>query len=277
MTDTDTAAGDRYLVPALQRGMQLLGQFSRNERELTGAELSRRLGLPRASVFRLLQTLEQMGFVERVGDSASYKLGIAVLRLGFEYLASMELTEHGRPVLDDLCGRTGLTAHLVVRDGLEVVFVAKATGRSFMFNSIQVGARLPVHATVLGRVLLGGSSLADLTRMYGNGPLQAYTPQTPTTLAALKDMVDADAQRGYGVSQGGFESGISTIAAPVFDEHQRITAAVSVTVPSQQFDPQALDEIVAQVCEAAARLSQRISHLPPPARRPQPLLDKTPA
>ena len=71
----DTVSGDRYVVPALQRGMQLLGQFSRNERELTGAELSRRLDLPRASVFRLLQTLEQMGFVERVGDTASYKLG----------------------------------------------------------------------------------------------------------------------------------------------------------------------------------------------------------
>ena len=127
---SDVPSGDKYLVPALQRGMQLLGQFSRTERELTGADLSRRLDLPRASVFRLLQTLEQMGFVERIGDSASYKLGIAVLRLGFEYLASMELTEHGRPIIEDLCGSTGLSAHLVVRDGREVVFVAKSAGRS---------------------------------------------------------------------------------------------------------------------------------------------------
>ncbi len=172
----DTASGDRYLVPALQRGMQLLGQFSRDERELTGAELSRRLDLPRASVFRLLQTLEQMGFVERVGDSASYKLGIAVLRLGFEYLASMELTEHGRPIIDALCGATGLSSHLVVRDGREVVFVAKASGRSLMINSIQVGARLPAHATVLGRVLLGGNTLADLGRMYGEGSAGGLHP-----------------------------------------------------------------------------------------------------
>lgn len=274
---TDAAAGDRYLVPALQRGMQLLGQFSRDERELTGAELSRRLDLPRASVFRLLQTLEQMGFVERVGESANYKLGIAVLRLGFEYLASMELTEHGRPIIDDLCGATGLSSHLVVRDGREVVFVAKSAGRSFMFNSIQVGARLPVHATVLGRVLLGGSSLADLSRLYAGAKLEAFTPQTPTTLAALKEMVDTDAQRGYGISQGGFETGISTIAAPVFDDHHRIAAAVSVTVPSQQVDPQPLADIVAQVCDAAARLSQRISHLPPLGKRPQPHLENATA
>ena len=273
MSLSGTNPGDKYQVPALQRGMQLLGQFSRDERELTGAELSRRLDLPRASVFRLLQTLEQLGFVERVGDSTSYKLGIAVLRLGFEYLASMELTEHGRPIIDALCGATGLSAHLVVRDGREVVFVAKSAGRSFMFNSIQVGARLPAHATVLGRILLAGLSLAELGQLYAGVELQAFTPQTPTTLAALKNAIDADAQRGYGISQGGFESGISTIAAPVFDDRHKVTAAVSVTVPAQRVEPQLLEDYVTQVCLAATHLSQRISHMPsvaPQQRQPIP-------
>jgi len=265
--------GDKYQVPALQRGLQLLGQFSRDARELTGAELSRRLGLPRASVFRLLQTLEQMGFVERIGDSASYKLGIAVLRLGFEYLASMELTEHGRPIIDDLFAATGLSAHLVVRDGREVVFIAKSAGRSLMFSGIQVGARLPAHATVLGRVLLAGQSLDDLGRLYDGVALQAFTPQTPNTLVALKAAIDADAQRGYGISQGGFESGISTIAAPVLDDRHRVAAAVSVTVPAQRVDPQALEGFVAQVCLAARRLSQGISHLAP---APAPLRAEAP-
>ena len=273
----EVVAMDRYLVPALQRGMQLLGQFSRGERELTGAELSRRLDLPRASVFRLLQTLEQMGFVERVGDGPNYKLGIAVLRLGFEYLASMELTEHGRPIIDDLCGATGLSVHLVVRDVREVVIVAKSAGRSFMFNSIQVGARLPAHATVLGRVLLGDQSAAELAALYGGVRLEPYTTQTPTTLAALKALVEADAQRGYGVSQGGFEAGLSTVAAPVFDDHQRIAAAVGVTVPSQRVESQVLETITAQVCDAAARLSQRISHMPPVGRRPAQQNEKTAA
>ena len=254
---------DKYLVPALRRGMQLLGQFSRDERTLTGAELSRRLDLPRASVFRILQTLEQMGFVERVEEGASYKLGIAVLRLGFEYLASMELTEHGRPIIEDLCASAGLSAHLVVRDGREVVFVAKSAARSLMFNSIQVGARLPAHATVLGRVLLADLSLGDLRHLYAGVGLPAFTPQTPTSLPALKKLVDADAQRGYAVSQGGFETGLSTVAAPVFDDHHKVAAAVSVTVPAQRVDPRALDDIVAQVRQAAARLTQRISHAQP--------------
>ncbi len=254
---------DRYQVPALQRGLQLLAQFTRDERRLTGAELARRLALPRASVFRLLQTLEQLGFVERVGDSAQYKLGMAVLRLGFEYLASMELTELGRPIIVDLAGVTGLSAHLVVRDGREVVFVAKAVGRSFMFNSIQIGARLPAHATVLGRILLGDLTAGNLHALYQGVALDSFTAQTPTTLAALEQAIAEDAQRGYGISEGGFEAAISTIAAPVFDDHQRVSAAVSVTVPASHVDLQSRDELVAQVRGAAQRLSQCISHLPP--------------
>ena len=273
----DDTSNDRYQVPALQRGMQLLGQFTRDERELTGAELSRRLGVPRASVFRLLQTLEQMGFVERVGDSANYKLGVAVLRLGFEYLASMELTEHGRPILDALSAATGLSAHLAVRDGREVVVVAKSTGRSVQFNSIQVGARLPAHATVLGRVLLGGQTLDQLHALYEGVALVASSAHTPTTVLALKQLIDTDAERGFGISQGGYDAGISTIAAPVFDEHHKITAVVNVTVSANRIDPSLVDTLVAQVRQAAERLSERLNYLPRTAVRPNPTLKKQPA
>ena len=95
-------------MPALARGLQLLGYFSRDDRELTGAQLARRTGWPRASVFRMLQTLEQAGFIERCGEGPVYKLGVAVLRLGFEYLASLELTEHGRPIIEALRDSAGL-------------------------------------------------------------------------------------------------------------------------------------------------------------------------
>ena len=253
---------DRYTVPALARGLQLLMSFNRDERELSGAELSRRLGLPRASVFRMLQTLEQGGFVERVGDGASYKLGLAVLRLGFEYLASMELTEHGRPVIEALRDLCGYSSHVVVRDHREVVFVAKAPGRSAMFHSIQVGARLPAHATVLGRLLLSDLDMASLVRLYPEQPLPAYTARTPTTLAQLKALIDEDRARGYAVSQGGFETGISTIAAPVFNDRGDVVACVSITVPAQRVQEAELDTLIAQVVDAAAQLTERISHSP---------------
>jgi DNA-binding IclR family transcriptional regulator len=253
---TDTLPIDRYLVPGLQRGLQLLAQFTRTTPQLTGAELSRRMALPRASVFRILQTLEYMGFVERQSDNAHYRLSIGVLRLGFEYLASMELTEQGRPVLEALSAATGLSSHLVVRDGTEVVFIAKALGRASLFNSVQVGARLPAHATVLGRILLSGLSLPELSALYTGQTLAEFTPQTPTSLARLRQLAEQDLVRGYGISESGFESGISSIAAPVFDGGNSIVAAISVTIPANQIETAHRDEWVAQVLAAAAKLSQ---------------------
>ncbi len=254
---------ERYTVPGLQRGLQLLAQFRKDTPALTGAELARRLGLPRASVFRLLQTLELMGFVERVDDSNHYRLGIAVLRLGFEFLASMDLTERGKPVLDALSSACGYSAHLVVRDGTEVVFVAKSIGQSSLQSGVQVGTRLPAHATALGRVLLGGLSLQALQVMYAGTPLAKFTAQTPTTLPALKHLVDEAAQQGFAVSQGAFEVGISTIAAPVFDEHLAIAAALSVTIPASHIDGARLAPLVQQVRQAALALSRRIGNRDP--------------
>ena len=268
MTDTDKN-DDRYTVPALARGLQLLMQFNRDERELSGAELSRRLGLPRASVFRMLFTLEQGGFVERAEDGVSYRLGLAVLRLGFELLASMELTEHGRPVIEELRDRCGYSAHIVVRDAREVVFIAKVAGRSALFHSIQVGARLPAHATVLGRLLLADLDMNALKALYPEEPLHAYTPRTPTTLAQLKVLIDEDRAKGYGVSMGGFETGISTIAAPVFNDRGAVAAAISISVPAQRIDDGALPPLVEMVRASAAQLTERISHLPSRGGWPQ--------
>ena len=257
-----TSTDDRYLVPALARGLQLLMQFNRNERELSGAELARRMDLPRASVFRMLHTLEANGFIERARDGASYKLGLGVLRMGFELLASMELTEMGRPVIETLRDRSGESAHIMVRDGRDVVCIAKAPGPNAVFHAIQVGARLPAHATVLGRLLLSDLGVPELSELYPERPLPAYTPRTPTTVQELKRLMDESRKQGYAVSQGGFEASISTIAAPVFNESQKVVATVSLSMATPSIPAERVTTLVALVLDAAKQLSDRISHLP---------------
>jgi DNA-binding IclR family transcriptional regulator len=252
----------RYTVPALARGLQLLGYFTRDQRELSGAHLAHFTGWPRASVFRMLQTLEQAGFIERCGEGPIYRLSIAVLRLGFEYLAGQELAELGQPILEALRDRSGYSAHLAIRDGRDAVFIAKAAISSTQFHSIQVGARLPVHTTALGRALLGGITMADLVALYAGQALTRYTASTPATLEALKAQVDADAQYGYNVCQGGFEAGVSSIAAPVLDGQKKICAAINITVLASRIETTAMPALIDHVRHAAHTLTRRICHLP---------------
>ena len=251
---------DKYSVPALERGLRLLGEFGRDGHTLGAPELARRLDLPRSTVFRLLSTLESLGFIERAGND--FRLGLAVLRLGFEYLSSLELTELGQPIIARLSDAIRQPCNLVVRDGRHIVYVAKVTPPTLMSSSVRVGTRLPAHATVLGHILLEDLSLAELRALYPEEHLEAFSERTPKTTFELFNLVRADLERGYVQAEGFFEPGISTIAAPVRDHSKRIVAALGMTIPSSRIEPGQLENLVQRVQDAAAELSSLLNYKP---------------
>ncbi|CAN7318843.1 IclR family transcriptional regulator [Pseudomonas sp. 1D4] len=251
---------DRYIVPGLERGLLLLCEFSRRHRTLTAPELARRLKLPRSTIFRLLATLEAMGFVKRNGHE--YRLGMAVLRLGFEYLASLELTELGQPLLNQLCEEVRYPCNLVVRDGRSIVYVAKVSPSTPLSSTVSVGTRLPAHATVLGRILLQDLGLDELRELYPEERLEPFSPYTPRTVLELFDLVQADRQRGFVRGEGFFESTISTVAAPVRDHSGGVVAALGATIPASAIEPNRLDGLVSSVRHRAGELSHLLNYTP---------------
>jgi DNA-binding IclR family transcriptional regulator len=253
---------DKYLVPGLERGLRLLCEFSRNEKTLSAPELARRLDVPRSTVFRLLTTLERMGFVERNEGGRDYRLGMGVLRLGFEYLASLELTELGKPVLENLRADIQYPCNLVVRDGRSIVYVAKSVAPTAFVSSVNVGTRLPAHATVLGRVLLEDLSLAELSKLYPEQTLERFSDSTPKTVQELFQMVQEDRKRGYVLQEGFYEARISTVAAPVRNHTGMIIAALGATIPAPHIDDAALETIVRRVRESADELSRLLDYMP---------------
>ncbi|MES2259828.1 MAG: IclR family transcriptional regulator [Pseudomonadota bacterium] len=253
---------DKYTVPGLERGLRLLCEFNRHEKTLSAPELAKRLDVPRSTVFRLLTTLERMGFVERTEGGREYRLGMAVLRLGFEYLASLELTEIGRPLLERLREEIGYSTNLVVRDGRSIVYVAKSVMPAPFISSVNVGTRLPAHATVLGRVLLQDMTLPQLRELYPEENLKVFSDNTPQTVLDLFNLVQDDRERGYVLEEGFFERGISTVAAAVRDHSGKVVAALGATIPAPHIAADQLDSIVGQVRDAAAELSRLLDHAP---------------
>ena len=244
-TEISTEGGsDKYIVPALERGLRLLQEFGRENHQLGAPELARRLQLPRATVFRMLNTLESMGFLQRAEGGNDYRLGLSVLRLGFEFLSSMDLTELGQPVIARLCDEIRFPCNIVVRDGRSIVYVAKVTPPTPLTSSVRVGTRLPAHATLLGRILLADLSLPELRALYPEEHLEGHSPNTPKTVIELFDLVQSDRERGHVAGAGFYESSISTIAAPVRDHSGRVIAALGVTLASAQIDPERQTELV---------------------------------
>jgi DNA-binding IclR family transcriptional regulator len=250
-----------YVVPGLERGLRILQLFDRQHTELAAPEIAKVLGIPRSTVFRLLQTLEQMGFIEPAHGGA-YRLGPAVLRLGFEYLASLEITDLARPMVEKLRDETGCSAQLAIRDGREVVIVLRAASPSAFASNVQVGTRLPAHATGYGRILLCDRSEAELRRIFPEPRLEALSAQTPKTVAELARLVREDRARGYAVSEGFFESGVSAIVVPVRDHSTEVVAAIGIALQQPALERQQRERLVQLVLRAGAELSHRLNYRP---------------
>jgi len=253
---------NRYIVPALAQGLGILSLFGSDHRSFTAPEIAKKLALPRTKVFRLLQTLQSMDYLRCEPDKRRFSLGPALLSRGFEYLASLDMVEVAQPILQRLRDRTGLSAHMAIRDGREIIYVSRFAARSTIASSVNIGTRFPVHATIMGRMTICEMSEKELAQLFRDQPLKRFTKQTPTTLKALKALLAGDRRRGYAVSQAFFEAGVSAIAAPVRDGAGRIVAAINVTAVNAHIDEQAMHgELKDAVLEAAGEVSRWLSRI----------------
>lgn len=261
MTDTPLPPTNKYIVPALAQGLGILSLFGGENRSFTAPEIAKRLSLPRTKVFRLLQTLQSLDYVRCGDDKRHFTLGPALLRGGFEYLASLDMVEVAQPILQRLRDRTGLSSHMAIRDQREIVYVSRFPARSTMASGVNVGTRFPVHATIMGRMTLIEMDDKELSALFRDQPLQRFTKQTPVTLKALKALLAEDRKRGYAVSQAFFEAGVSAIAAPVRDGAGRIVAVINVTAVNADIDEQAMHgELKDAVLDAAGEISRWLAH-----------------
>ena len=254
-------SAQKYMVPGLVRGLQLLELFDREQPEWNVAELAEAAELPRSTTYRLVVTLEQLGFLERVRKRKLYRLGARVLNLGFEYLGSQDIVETALEPLETLSAVTEGSTHLGILDGADVVYLLRVAGPNRLVSNVRVGTRLPAHATVMGRALLTDQTLEELRARFGDNSLEAATPETATTIGELFGQVGAAKEHGFAISVAGFEAGISSVGAPVRDVSGQVVAAINVTGPVSEFSHYRLAlTVVGPVCEAAAEISRRLGY-----------------
>jgi DNA-binding IclR family transcriptional regulator len=258
---TDAAPKDRYIVPALQQGLSLLALFTRERPSLTAPEIASELKLSRATVFRMLHTLQHCGYLVKREDERAFSLGPAILSRGFVYLAAQDIAEIARPILQKLRDETGLSAHMAVRDGREVVYIARFSAQTTVNSTVQIGSRFPVHATVMGRMMICEWDDKAIDRLFPEETLPAFSEQTPKTRTALKAILKEDRQRGYAVSQSFFERGVSSAAAPVHNSDGRVVATINVTSVDNFIDPDTMtgrmkDAVLAASAEIGRWLSR---------------------
>lgn len=235
--------GDRQFVTALARGLDILACFTSGDRYLSNQEIASRTALARPTVSRLTYTLMKTGFLLRSGESGEYRIGPKALQLGFSTLAATDVTERFIDQMSELCNgpNSYITVALAERSGTRAVYLVVRRSRQAVTLSIDIGARLPLFYSSIGRAILAG-----LEEKERNSVLQKAIAEFPGQQDRLEkslwQAVEDYRRYGYCTSFGAWKPEINAIAAPVRSLDGTSIYGVNVGGPSFLISPEELHE-----------------------------------
>jgi len=217
----------------VSRALALLYAFDDQYRRLTLTELARRADLPVPTAYRLVGELVAGGALVRRADG-DYTVGRRLWDVGLLAPVQTGLRQIASPFLTDVHATTRATVHLAIRDRTKVLYLERLSGRASVPVVSRTGARLPLHSTGVGKVLLAHAPeeiqrqvLADLTR------LSPYTITEPDRLRAQLAKVR---RYGYATTVEEMTVGTCSIAVPVSGRDNEVIAAIGIVVPTLKRD-----------------------------------------
>ena len=229
------------LIEGMVKGMAVLEAFDTERQRLNASLAAMRAGITRASARRHLLTLHHLGYLE--SDGRFFWLAPKVMRFSGSYLASARLPRLIQPVLNQLATQHGHAFSAVVLDGEEVVIVARSDATRMLAYGLHLGARLPVHATSTGQVLLAAQSDAWLDDWFFGRQLARLTPRTVTQIDTLRERIAKAREVDHAWSMDEHELGVSALSVPLRNAQGQVMAALNVVLPSTG---RANSEVIAQ-------------------------------
>lgn len=240
-------------VQSIERAFLLLEEISQMEVGVT--ELAEQADLPKSTVARILNTLAELGAVERTEPDSAYRIGPKVFSLTAGRGMTVHLTARARPHLRMLAREIGEDAGLSVPDGHRVHYIAQEDAQNDVSVRDWTGTLLPMHVVPSGLVVLSEWPPAQLD-LYLERGLEEYTPFTVTDPERLRARLAGIREAGHVWVREEFAEGISSVAAPVRDGQRRVSGALHVHGPSYRFPGEGdAGEIARMVADAAGRVS----------------------
>jgi IclR family acetate operon transcriptional repressor len=256
-TDTDAEAPVRNAALSLRRGLRILDLVA--DRTRNGAPsvslttLSGELGTSKSTVLRLTAPMLENDLLRRTAD-AGFTLGLGSLLLGQSYLEGIDLRAAAAPFLRRTAEQTGLTCHLVVPDGTDIVYVDKVETRGTVRMGSRIGNRLPMRNTASGKAMVAFGDPDLLGRVLAT-PATAMTEHSITDDDRWRQEIGRTRDRGYGIDDRENEPDIRCVAAPVFDHANQVVGAMSISGLASGFRASAVRELGDGVVRTALEIS----------------------
>lgn len=234
--------------------------------ELTATELAEATGAPLSSIYRLLRSLNGIGWLDKGVRKGGYRLGLIFLTIGAALEDTIDIREAALPTLRHLVAETGATSFLCVRRAGRAVCVERIEGVAVRSLALELGNSLPLYAGAAPRALLSHLPPADRLAVLRDTVPQPGDPARPAAAAILADARESRSA-GYTVSDEDVTPGIAALGAPVFDHSGALAGAISVSGLRSQVLGDLTARNIALITAAAASVSRALGN-PLPGGKP---------
>lgn len=242
-------------VPLLEKALTILEIIGNDSNPLTINQIAKLSGIPLSSLYRVMNTLTELGFVNKDPTTRTYSLGLKLLYLGNQVKRQLPLIKIVRPFLEELTEKTGETSNLVMEENGEVVYVERVDTQNPLRITHMIGRKAPMYATGVGKCLLAWKDTQEVIRIINKTGMHKLTPNTITNLNELLEELQRVRERGYALDLEECEIGIRCVSAPLF-LGEEVVAAISISGPSVRLTDDKIPEYIPLVLKASQEISR---------------------
>lgn len=235
------------MIRAVERALAIFDAFDTQHQSLTLLEIGERIAMPKATTFRLVNTLLNSGFLVRL-ENQRYCLSLKILRLAGLVKSTLGIREAARPVMAEVCRRTGETITLNTRSGIERICIDVVDTPSPLMTIVRPGEHVSLLHGATARLLLAYAGAQEIEDII------ARTPEAKMDRAELQAALETIRRQGYARTTGQRIPGVTAISVPIFDINDEVNYSLSITGPSVRMDPR-VEEFTGLLVEAGASIS----------------------
>ena len=247
-----------YPITSVNNALRLLALFREREK-VRLSDAREHLGVAHSTAHRLLAMLAYHGFVQQDKDSRVYLAGPALVEIGLAAVRHMDIRRHARPVLEELAGRYGETAHLSVLEAGKVRYLDAVESSRALRVAARTGTVLAANCTASGKAMLAALPAPELAALLPDGPgapaLPALTGHSITSRGQLENELAVVRERGFALNHEESEDGVASVAVAVLDGRRAPVAALSVSAPVSRLADDLAGEIAGRLRLEAQRLA----------------------
>lgn len=235
------------MIRAVERALAIFDAFDREHQSLTLQEIGDRIGMPKATTFRLVNTLHNNGFLVRL-EGQRYSLSLKVVRLAGLVRSTISIRDIARPTMAEVSEETGETVTLNARLGRERICIDVVETPAPLMTIVKPGEHVSLLFGATARLLLAYMGEAEIDAVIAADAPPLFDPK------ALKAQLAGYRRDGYAHTSNQRIQGVTAVAVPLFDVEEDVHHTLAITGPSVRMDPR-IDGLIGILHEAGQRIS----------------------